>query len=243
MFNKKTYVINPSGGAGGIEGLLIKESGFKINIGLPESSAALSHSELYNINIAQPENNAALQEAVILRFTGAQFNEVNASLTETRNSFLRAWASTSIDNDSSRTTPTNANGQNNATTATIRTSLVLGDLTNPVILTSTMSGIPTTGTFTSKTIRVFYSIPARISTSDTLTFKYNVGAGDVTFFTHSGTTAVNNLTSGQTFDISGLTLTQLQTIQLKATYQASIVATPETQINLDSWNIELQGGL
>ena len=243
MFSKKTYVINQSGGGsgGGSDSLLIKDTGFNFTIGATETKAALSHAESFNINLTQAETNAALTEANKLTISG--FSDTNAALTETKNTFLRAWAASSTDNDSSRTTPTNADGQNNGTTATIKTNLQVGDLTNPVILTSTFSGIPTTGTFSSKTIRVFYSIPTRTLTADTLTFKYNVGSGDVTFFTHSGTALVNNLTSGQTFDVSSLTLTQLQSIQLKATYLASVVAVPETQINLDSWAIELQGGI
>lgn len=95
----------------------------------------------------------------------------------------------------------------------------------------------------SKLIRVFFNIPARGLTADTLTLRYNVGAGDVVIFTHSGTAAVDNNAGQFTFDISGLSQTQVAALVLRAQYQAAVVALPETRINVDAYCIELVGVL
>ena len=70
---------------------------------------------------------------------------------------------------------------------------------------------------------------------------YNIGAGDVVFYTATGTNAAAHNTGDFTFDMSAFTLAQLQGIILKASYTAAVVAVPVTVLNLDSWCIEVNG--
>lgn len=233
----------PGPPSGGNEGLLIKDSIGTIKIKQDEIST-LSSSELFNLTASSSETNPAATEGHLFKLSGSQFNESNSEQSENRNSFLRCWASTSVDNDDSQTTPTNANGQNNASNAIVKTNNALADLTNPVILTSSVFNNPGTGSFSSKKIRVFFSIPARVLSTDTLFLAYNIGAGDVHFYDHGTITTLVDHSSGTfIFDISGLTLAQISIIQLKASYQSTLVAVPQTQINLDAWEIELEGGI
>ncbi len=229
---------------GGNEGLLITDAIGSFKIQQNESNGSLSTLEAFNLNTTSNETNSTSTETNIFQLSGAQFNESNTTPVDVYNSFLRCWASSTTDNDSSRTTPTNANGQNDGTNAIIKTNNALGDLTNPVVLTSSSFNVLSSGTFTSKKIRAYFSIPARVLNTDTIFLAYNIGASDVHFYNHGTIITLVDHSSGDfTFDISGLTLAQLSTIQLKASYQSVLVAVPQTQINLDAWEIELEGGL
>lgn len=223
--------------SGGDNGLLIQE--YAINLSVIETtSSSLSSSDFFIISASNTENPTFSE---LLKAT-LQFSESNNVFTETRDSFLRSWALTSSDNDSSRTTPTNANGQNNGTLATISTNLNLGDLTNPVFLSSTFN-LPS-GTFTSQKIRVFFSVPARTTALDTIKLSYKMpGSSSVAFYTHTGTVLVDYSGSGYLFDVSTLNSATLGNIVLSASYTATVVATPETSIKLDAWCLELEGVL
>lgn len=207
--------------------------------GLNDINATLSEATRLSIS-GISETNAAILEANKLTLSG--FSDVNGSLSESTTFKQRYWASASSDNDASRTTPTNANGQNDSTFAIVKTNNALGDLTNPVILTSTTFGTPASGSFAAKRIRAFFNIPARATTADTpLIIQYKLGAAaPVTIFTHSGTTALDHLAGTFTSDISGLTLAQVQTISLLASYTSAVVAVPETSIRVDAWCVELE---
>lgn len=245
--NYTPNITSASGGdgavpTGGSSGLFITEQANTFNIAFTESNAAQTESVLSRITATNTESNPAQTEAIRASLAGSALNDSIGGQTEVRTSLSRYFATTTSDNDSSRTTPANANGQPDSTNSTIRTNLLLGDLTNPVVLTSTaFASIPTTGTYTAKTLRSFFSIPARVTTADTIVLQYSHSGGAfTTFYTHTGTAAVNNLTTGLTFDVSALTLTQAASIQMRGSYTANIVATPETQINLDAWCVELQ---
>ena len=243
LFGKKTFVISSGVGSatGGSEGLLIKDNRFKFTMGLSETKDVLSHSESFNINLNQAESTPALIESANLSVSGSGLNDTNATLAEALSLKTRYWSTVSSDNDVSRTTPTNANGQNDLAVAIVKTNNSLGNLTNPVVLTSTTFGTPATGTFTAKRIRVFFDIPVRLAALDTLIIQYKLGAAaPATIFTHTGTAALNHSTGTFTSDISGLTLAQIQTISLLASYTSNVVAAPETSIRLDSWSIELE---
>lgn len=215
---------------------------FSINVKAAESSSVPTDTGAFALALAQSETNAAPSEAVSLGFSGAGINDSNTVPTDARTAAIRVWGTGASDNDSSRTAPANSNGQNDAVFSDVTTNQALGDLTNPVTLTSgAFTSVPSSGTFSSKLIRVYFNIPARILSLDTITMSYNIGAGDVVIYTHSGTASVDHNSGTFTFDISGLTLAQCQALTLKANYLASVVATPETVLNLDAWAIELVG--
>lgn len=168
-----------------------------------------------------------------------EWSDTNIVPTEGWSSVIRVWADGCTDNDGSQTTPANANGQNDAVRSTVKTNNAPLDLTNPVILsTSTYDQVPS-GVYTSKTLRVWFNIPARVLIADTLTLRYNIGAGDVVVFTHAGTAALDHNNGTFTFDISALTVAECQALVFRAQYLAAVVVLPETVINLDAVAIDL----
>lgn len=194
-------------------------------------------TDTYQPGIVASETNAGQTDS-IGSFKSVQ-SENNATPTEGHDDFVRYWAVTTSDNDSSKTNPTNADGANNGVFAVVSTMLSFLDFTNPVDLTSTAFGTPSTGTPTSKKIRVYFNIPAATG-ADTINLQYNDGSGFVNFYTH-GAAAVNHNDGSFTFDISGWTMTQIAAAQLRVRYNANNVLNPVTQVNLDAWCIELEG--
>lgn len=240
MSNTPTPRAGSSSPHGGADSLEIKDSFPSMELIVAESNSALTEVTGFEIDITQTESNAAQTEAVILEVILPE--ETNAVQTETTVAAIRAWGSGSTDNDSSRTTPANANGQNDGVFSIISTNLALGDLTNPVELTTpTFTGAPVSGTFSAKRIRVWFNIGANLATADTIQLFYKIGAGArVAFYTH-GTGAVNYNDGSFTFDVSALSLADLANLDLIASYTALVVAVPLTEIQLDAWCIEYEG--
>lgn len=229
-----------SGSTGGNEGLLIKESSMSLRVSSSDPLGAKTESNLAAIRTTNLEVITA-SETNKLAISGAGLNETKGAFSETSVPFFRHWASATTDNNASKTTPANANSQNNGVVATVKTALSLGDLTNPVVLTSTPFGTPTTGAYSSKKIRAYFNIPARTLGTDTLVLQYKIGAAAaVTFYNHAAiTTLVDHMATGFVFDVSALTLTDLTNISLIASYTSVVVATPQSVINLDAWALEL----
>lgn len=242
LFPKKLVVVSGSGGGSLPAGaMVLYEDTIKLTSTIVDSNSALSSVDTFALTVTTQESNASktVTDQLTIQKTGSQNQESNAIPSEARAAYIRYWAGASTDNDSSKTTPTNANGQNDGTNATIKTALSVGDLTNPVALTSTTFGVASSGTFTSKLIRVWATIAAPVA--DTCTLSYNIGSGDVAFLTVTSTNTLASSTGTFTFDISSLTLSQLASITLKANYLAAVVAVPVSVINLDAWCIELVG--
>lgn len=217
---------------------------FHINIVAADSNLTVNDAATFALTLLETDTIAGMTETVKFGFSGTEFADTVATPSEGRSFAIRVWASGCTDNDASKTTPANANGQNDTVHAVVKTNNSLGDLTNPVVLSSAaFAAVPSSGTWTTKFIRLYFNIPSRTTALDTIQFVYNIGAGDVAVYTHSGTAAVNHGSGDFTFDVSALTLAQLQNMVIKASYTAVIVAAPETQINLDAMAIELVGTL
>ena len=54
-----------------------------------------------------------------------------------------------------------------------------------------------------------------------------------------GYPGVDNSVVPLKFDITALTLAQLQSLVLTATYNSGVVLTPQTTLNIDAWAVEL----
>lgn len=178
------------------------------------------------------QTNAALSDTSLVGFNAA---ESNGALSETGvGTFsFSFYAISSTDNVGNATTPSNANGPPSNSNAIITTDIPNGNLTNPVTLTSTYG------------INVFYGSTRQLKVwfncnnlkgNDTVTLSYNVGAGDVAFYTQTSLNGAGNyLVSPLVVDVSSLTFAQLQVISCKATYFSQTVNKPSSQIRLDAW--------
>lgn len=245
LFPKKNIIINSGGssGVGGTSSLSIKDSGFKFTVGSTETNNVQSTSESFVLNVTVPEALASKTESNKLSLSGTAFNDANASILDVKNTFIRHWATTAVDNDSDKTVPANMIGANNSTFCTVKTNNSLADLTNPVTATASVFGNPTTGTYTTKKIRIFFKVPARLVATDIITIVYNTGGGNTTLYTHSGTALVDNSISGDLYDVSSLTLTNLSSLNVIGSYTSTLVASPETSLQIDAVAIELEGGI
>lgn len=205
-----------------------------------ETNAAQSENLTALLQVLLTDTNAAQSEAMILKITGLA--DTNATPTEALRFTIRYAATAGADNDSSRTTPANSVGANNGTFSTVSTNLALADLTNPVILTGSAFGVPTSvsgATVTAKRLRVWWRTTSGTLGLDTSTLAYNVGAGSVSLEAVASNVAVDYFSAGKTYDVSGLTLTQLSALTLTMTYLAVVVATPQAQANVDAWAVDL----
>lgn len=216
--------------------------GFALRMLLADTNPAVTDAATYVLSLALADTIGTPTDALTkLSMTG--FGDNLATPTDTRSITLRYWGAGSTDNNSSKTNPIRVDGPptfDAAGRSAVKTNNSLGDLTNPVILTTPTFNVPTSlpGTVTAKIIRVWFNAAVRTTSLDTIKLFYNIGAGDVAIYTH-GTAAFDSNAGTFTFDVGGLTLTQLSTIALKASYTAQVVASPESVINLDAWCIEL----
>lgn len=187
--------------------------------------------------IAPPADNP-IGETALLSISGSDMADTNDVQTEARTIVIRSWATGCSSNTANLANPGNANGANDGATCNVKTNNALGDLTNPVTLSTGSMNFPG-GTVTFALIRVWFRVPARATSLDTITISYNTsGVPSGTLYTHSGTAEVNHLSGDFTFDISGLSNAELAALQLVVSYTAAVVAVPETSLNIDSWSID-----
>ena len=178
------------------------------------------------------QTNAALSEASKLGLAG---EESNGAITETGvGSFaITFYAVSSTDNVGNATTPSSANGAPNNANAIITTDIPNGNLTNPVYLTSTFNISVFYGS--TRQLKVWFNCN-NLKGNDTVTLSYNVGAGDVPFYTQTSLNGAGNyLVNPLVVDVSALTFAQLQVITCKANYFSQTVNKPSSQIRLDAW--------
>lgn len=230
-----------TGGSGGKEGAAGFTDAFSINVKATDTVASPTDSWSASGTLAEADTVAAPSDALAITFPASDFQDTNQVPTDSRSAVIRCWSVTSVDNDKSLTTPTNANGPPDSKFAEVKTGKEALDTTNPVVLTSSKFVIPE-GTYSSKVLRVWFDIPVGgISGEDKVLLRYNVGGGPVTFFTRVGTTSYEHNSGDFTFDVSTLTVAELKKLELLASYEAKIVLTPETVIKLDAWCVELTG--
>lgn len=233
----------PAGG-GGTE-IVTGDTGFtdafEIAIKATDTTSAPTDGATYQIALAQSDSVATPTEAVSLGISGAGVNDSNATPTEARSATIRVWlsgaAGTDVDN------PSNANGSNNGTLATISTGVLAS---NPEILTADLGiNVPSGITFSSATLTVWFRAQTTLVTSvaqieiRALTATFS----DIVVFTQStlgGDT--NNLTTPLTLDLvaAGVdTLAKLQDTQFVAFTQDVAAGVTPAILTLDAASIDI----
>ena len=226
-------VINPS--APNTTGLT---DSFNIGIKANDSNIVPGDNVTFALSLTQSDTNAGQTETVQLAFPSPDFQDSNISPTETRLFVVRSWASGCVANTTNLTTASNANNSNDGITCNVKTNNAIGDLSNPVTLTTGSMNFPG-GNVTSSLIRIWFQIPADL-VGDTVTITAtSSGAYSATLFTATGVgSAVNNLNGNFTFNTSALTNLQLTNLVLTVSYTALVVAVPVTSVNIDAWAID-----
>lgn len=186
------------------------------------------------------------REGAAFKISGTGMNDSNTTPTEVRTMTLRSWASGCVTNAGTGNTvnPANANGQNNGVFANCAPGAT-GDLTNPVTVTTGSMNFPGGLTVISAQLRIFFkvgSILAAVADNLNITATSTSGYSSTPWQGPALATLLyggeDYSAAGLTFSLAGLTVTQLQNLQLKASYNAGIVALPQTSIQIDAWCIE-----
>lgn len=146
------------------------------------------------------------------------------------------------------TSPGNANGQNNGTFAQCTTHFGVTDTNtaNPFTLTSAaFAAVPSGLTILSAVIRIWWKMAAASAATEQVQFTYSLDnfASSTTIGFFQQTAAVDHSTGDYTFDISALTVAQMQALRIRGQYTAAVVATPLTSLEIDAWCIDLTASL
>jgi hypothetical protein len=219
---------------------------FTLNIQANDSNNTPTDASTFAIALSQAETNPTPSETATLTFPSGDFGDSNAAPSESRLFHIRSWATGCASNDANLANPGNANGQNDGAFCNVKTNNALGDLTNPVTLTTGSMNWPGS-TVISALIRVFFKVPGvTLALADTLFISANsTGGFNQHIWDSPPTTTIgwpgvdfSSEATSFTFNISSLTVTQLNNLQLVGSYSAAVVATPTTMLQIDAWAID-----
>jgi hypothetical protein len=215
---------------------------FNIGIKLNDSNVVPSDSGTFTINLAQSDTNSTQSETVKLEFPAPDFGDTSTAPTESRNFKVIVWMSAS--SGTGTTNPTNADGSNNGTIATLQTA-ALG--TNPITLTSSLgSNVPTVLVTAILYRGWFKSVNTLVTSTGTLIMHSTTAAfSDIVMFTNSGLGAtVDHLTGTFTFDLfaAGVnTLAKLQSCQMLHRVTDAVAGVTPHVLTVDAGSVEVTG--
>ncbi|MFV8336425.1 hypothetical protein ACNQF7_10120 [Flavobacterium sp. RSP29] len=215
---------------------------FSLKIKATDSIATPTDSFSMSLKLTQSDTNAGQTETASLKFPQPDFADTSGTPTESSSFKIRVWLSSS----SGATNPTNADGSNNGTVASISTAPA-GAAT--VTLTSVLGvNIPTL-IITSAIYRSWFkSVNTLVSGNGNITIRStNALFSDIIIFTNSGlNTTVDKLDGSFTYDLilNGInTLEKLKSIQiLHKTTDAAAGVTPHV-LTVDAGCIEIAATL
>jgi len=227
-----------SGGTGGPAVPAFTDS-FSLGIKVVDSNATPTDAASFAMALSLADSNATPTEAVILKFPAGSFSDTNAAPTDSRSISIRSWATGCTDNDASKTNPANANGQPGGAPYTkVSTNLSLGDITNPVELTTGSMNYTYGGTGTAKNLYLYFKIAdARVSALDTVVITWSDGTNSGTAWTW-GLVAEDR--TGTPLIVALADAVALATMVVKVTYTASVVAAPQSVLGIQIDAIGLQ---
>lgn len=206
-----------------------------LELGVGDTLATPSDAAALHAEMTQADTLATPTEAVEFGLSG--YADSLATPTDARDSLLTRWATSNTTSGTAPVNPTNAQGQANGTTATVKAGgIANGTSTLVLTIAAPMAEILSGAT---RTLRAYYSIAAGATDTFTATVSYRqVGNG-------SNTTAAlpatgNFLASGTTVSLTNID----PSVSVTVTFTHAAV-TPATggQINVDAVGIETTGAL
>lgn len=212
---------------------------FTLNIVAAESNATPTEADTYAIALAQSESNATPTEALELKFPAGVWAETGAAPTDVNAITMRVWLSGS--SGAGVTNPTNADGQNNGTVATISTA-ALGS--NTETLTSLVGTSVPSVSVSAATYRGWFNLTINVGTSTGRVIAHSNAAlfTDVTMF--SANTSTNHSTGTFTFDLvaAGInTLAKVQSLEIYHQTQDLVAGVTQATMTVDAGAVELAG--
>lgn len=203
----------------------------------PTDSGALT------ITITQGETNNTPTETAAFKI--GNINDSNATPTDARSAIIAVWLNGST-GTSNVTSPTNADGANNAVVATVTTLVAESAIAT---LSSLCGNNISAIVFTSAIYRGWFKSVNTLVTSTTTIRVRSVTAlfADIIMFSNSGlNTTVDNLSGNFTFDLiaAGVnTLVKLQSVQIISETSDSVPGVTPAVLTVDAGRIELTNTL
>ena len=208
---------------------------FALELGVADTLAAAADAHALHIEAGHADTLATPTEALEFGLSG--YADTLATVTEARESLLVRWATTNSTSGTAPTSPTNAQGQANGTTATVKAGgLANGTSTLNLTIAAPMGEIAAGAT---RTLRAYYSIAAGVADTFTCTVSYRQQG--------QGANTTLNLPATGDYLAAGtpLALTNIDpSVSATATFtHAAPVPSAGGQINVDAVGIETTGAL
>jgi hypothetical protein len=220
----------------------LSDSLLSLAIRIGDTNPTLSDAVTFAISLALSDTNSGPTDAHRLAISG--FGDANTVPTEGRSSLAKLWGTGSA--GTGVTNPTNANGPNDGTSATVSTA-VAGAATET--LTSNCGNAVANGSiFTSVVFRGWYRLQTVLSTSTAKVVLHSSSAAftDLTIETLAVVNGDNNhLTTPFSADVSATidTLAKLQSAQIQYSTTDAVAGTQPAIITADASSLELTGVL
>lgn len=228
---------------------------FTLGIKAADSNVVPTDAGTFLLRLAQGETNAAQSETVQLAFPSPDFGDTSPVPTEARTITLRSWATGCTSNDTTTgntIAPGNANGQNDGTFAHLKTGTGTADTVNPATVVTGSMNVPGGITVVSAVVRVWFKVGAiLLAVADSL-FINMTASGGINRRVWTGPTLATALYAGEdystsalslTHNVTDLTLAQLQSIQLTASYNSGVILAPQSSIEIDAWAVDITASL
>lgn len=171
---------------------------FSLKMTLTDSNAVPTDADTYQITLTQADTNADLSETLQLQFPAPDFSDTQAAPTDSNSFTARIWLSASAGG----TNPTNADGVNNATIATLQTAAA-GAAT--ITLTSTLgANVPSGINVAAAIYRGWFKSVNTLVTSTGSLILHSTSAlfADKVMFSNAALNAtVDHLTGDFTYDL------------------------------------------
>ena len=238
-----THTITKIGGSTtGSSGTAGFTDSFKIGITAAESNAGQTDAQTMAMRLAQSDTNATQLETLKLDFPAPDFGDNSGTPTDVRSFLLKFWLTGSA--GTGVTNPSNADGSNNGTVATLVTATAG---TNPIIMTSAMgANIPTMTVSTAVYRGYFKSVNVLVTSTGTVTIHSTTALfADLVIFSNAAANATVDYTvTPLSVDLiaAGInTIAKLQSVQLIHKTNDAVAGVTAHTLTVDAGSIELNG--
>ena len=241
-------VVSGGGGGPGISDAIA------IAIIAPEIANALpTDLAAFALAVLSSDTNLAQTEATKLSFPAPDFGDASPAPTDARTIVVRFWATGCTTNDASAgqtIAPANANGQNDGVFAPLKTGTGTADTTNPATVTTGSFNVPSGLTITHASVVVWFKIASiGVALLDSFSITASASSGYSATVWQGPALATIGYPGADysivplVFNVSALTLAQLQSLVLTASYNSGVVLTPQTTLNIDAWSVDITATL
>lgn len=207
-----------------------------------DDALVATDSVTFNVEINESESALTATESASLSISGTGINDLANAATETSSVALKVWLSGSA--GTGVTNPSNADGQNNGTVATLQTTAA--GSASKTMLSAVGANIPAFNV-SGAVYRGWFSSVNTLTTSNTRIILSSTTAQfvSITMFSNSALNSnVNNLNGGFTFDLfaAGInTLAKLRSCQITHETTDQVAGVTPAVFTVDAGAIELTG--